>query len=88
MAAFTNTKLATLPHVARDLVDFVDELDGIKDAVVLLELAIGGAREEQPDGLGDTGNALHTAACKLTERIKGLVEEGAELLEAAKGLGR
>jgi hypothetical protein len=87
VAELTSIKTVTTPHAAWDLVEFLDELDGIKDAVVLLELAIGGAREEDADKLGDTGNALHTAACELA-RVKALCQEGVELLEEARGLGR
>jgi hypothetical protein len=50
---------------AAALLDSVDELDKIKDAAVLLELAIAGAREEDANKLGETGNALHTAAVNL-----------------------
>jgi hypothetical protein len=56
--------------------DIVDELDRIKDAARLLELAIAGVRQEcrelDDDGGGD---ALHSAVCALTESLSALSEQ-------------
>jgi len=67
---------APMAQTASSSADLADELDRIRDAARLLELAIAGARQECPvmdeDGRGD---ALHTAVAALTASISALCEQ-------------